>query len=605
MDITIDCGNLFFGLNNVRNLEDKMFLLKQAMSKISVSSELPSAASFETAKKSFNTVLDNDIDDLVVRLDNTKRILTKFDREAAYLFNYYEEGIINGDFEFTEMPLMSQTDYNDIAYSQGTIKTSGCGLTSVCMVASYLTGNLYTPSELVGATRGHGDNVSRMLAAASSVGLKWHNDSGTSHDELDQYLRSGKIAIVLVKGSSHFVVCTGITEDGKYLVNDPYGPWAMDRPISRSELKFTAGNTWIFDPAENQGVKRELDDSITVDGKAAEQIINETGFVDRTDRGEVPTDLTQNEGAQQNTERPTEGRTEPRTEAPTERPTEARTEPIAESPPERLPETKTEPKTEASTERATEGRTEPKTEAPTERPTETRTEPRTEAPTERATEARTEPRTEAPTERATEARTEPRTEAPTERATEARTEPRTEAPTERPTEARTEAPTERPTEARTEPRTEATTERPTESSVGQPVENKTESTTIPKIEPVIQENTQSTVTDIPVDDYETTTEPSMEDESMDDIYGDFDNDDSSTVTDDFYDNRVDNSDEVSTVSEQKNNKNVATDLLIPGLAVAAGAAAVGGIAYAANSKKKNNESEDEEEEETVSEKFSI
>ena len=605
MDITIDCGNLFFGLNNVRNLEDKMFLLKQAMSKISVSSELASAASFETAKKSLNTVLDNDLDDLVVRLDNTKRILAEFDREAAYLFNYYEEGIINGDFEFTEMPLMSQTDYNDIAYSQGTIKTSGCGLTSVCMVASYLTGDLYTPAELVGATRGYGDNVSRMLAAASSVGLKWHNDSGTSHDELDQYLRDGKIAIVLVKGSSHFVVCTGITEDGKYLVNDPYGPWAMDRPISRSELKFTAGNTWIFDPAENQGVKGELDDSITVNGKAAEQIMNETGFVDRTDRGEVPTDLTQNEGSQQNTERPTEVRTEPRTEVPTERPTEARTEPRTEAPTERPTEARTEPRTEAPTERPTEARTEPRTEAPTERPTEARTEPRTEAPTERPTEARTEPRTEAPTERPTEARTEPRTEAATERPTEARTEPRTEAATERPTEAktepRTEAATERPTEARTEPRTE----RPTESSVGQPVENKTESTTIPKIEPVIEENTSSTVTDIPVDDYETTTEPSMEDESMDDIYGDFNNDDSSTVTDDFYDNRVDNSDEVSTVPEQKNNKNAATDLLIPGLAVAAGAAAVGGIAYAANSKKKNNESEDEEEEETVSEKFSI
>ena len=495
MDITIDCGNLYFGLNNVRDLEDKMFLLKQAMSKISVSNELSSAASFESAKKSFNTVLENDLDDLVVRLDNTKRILIEFDREAAYLFNYYEEGIINGDFEFTEMPLMSQTDYNDIAYSQGTIKTSGCGLTSVCMVASYLTGNLYTPSELVGATRGYGDNVSRMLAAASSVGLKWHNDSGTSHDELDQYLRDGKIAIVLVKGSSHFVVCTGITEDGKYLVNDPYGPWAMDRPISRSELKFTAGNTWIFDPAENQGVKGELDDSITVGGKAAEQIINESGFIDRTDRGDVPTDITQLEGTEQSTEPRTEPRTEPKTEV--------RTEP------------RTEQKTEPRTEGATESRTEPKTETAT--------------------------------------------------------------------------------EVRTEPRTEVRTERP--------VENKTESTTIPKIEPVIEENTQSTVTDIPVDDYEEITEPSMEDESMDDAYEDINTEDNSTVDyDDFYENRSESSEEVTSV-EEKNNSD--TNLLIPGLAVAAGAATVGGIAYAAHSKKKNNDVEDEEEEEKVSDKFGI
>ena len=559
MDITIDCGNLYFGLNNVRDLEDKMFLLKQAMSKISVSSDLPSAASFESARTSFNTVLENDLDDLVVRLDNTKRILTEFDREAAYLFNYYEEGIINGDFEFTEMPLMSQTDYNDIAYSQGTIKTSGCGLTSVCMVASYLTGNLYTPSELVGATRGYGDNVSRMLAAASSVGLKWHNDSNTSHDELDQYLRDGKIAIVLVKGSSHFVVCTGITEDGKYLVNDPYGPWAMDRPISRSELKFTAGNTWIFDPAENQGVRGELDDSITVEGKAAEQIINESGFIDRTDRGEVPTDITQVEGTEAVTEPRTEPKTEVRTEPRTEPKTEVRTEP------------RTEPKTEPKTEPRTEPKTEPKTEV--------RTEPKTEVKTEPKTEVRTEPRTEPKTEVRTEPRTEPKTEPRTEPKTEPRTEPKT--------------------EVRTEPRTEGATEVRTE----RPVENKTESTTIPKIEPVIEENTQSTVTDIPVDDYEEMTEPSMEDEAMDDTYEDINKEDNSTVDyDDFNENRSESSEEVTSVKEKNKSD---TNLLIPGLAVAAGAATVGGIAYAAHSKKKNNDVEDEEKEETVSDKISM
>ena len=583
MDITIDCGNLYFGLNNVRDLEDKMFLLKQAMSKISVSNELSSAASFESAKKSFNTVLENDLDDLVVRLDNTKRILIEFDREAAYLFNYYEEGIINGDFEFTEMPLMSQTDYNDIAYSQGTIKTSGCGLTSVCMVASYLTGNLYTPSELVGATRGYGDNVSRMLAAASSVGLKWHNDSNTSHDELDQYLRDGKIAIVLVKGSSHFVVCTGITEDGKYLVNDPYGPWAMDRPISRSELKFTAGNTWIFDPAENQGVKGELDDSITVGGKAAEQIINESGFIDRTDRGDVPTDITQLEGTEQSTEPRTEPRTEPKTEVRTEPRTEPKTEPRTEP--------RTEPKTEPRTEPKTEVRTEPRTEPKTEPRTEPRTEPKTEPRTEPRTEPKTEPRTEPRTEPKTEPRTEPKTEVRTEPRTEQKTEPRTEGATE----SRTEPKTETATEVRTEPRTEVRTERP--------VENKTESTTIPKIEPVIEENTQSTITDIPVDDYEEITEPSMEDESMDDAYEDINTEDNSTVDyDDFYENRSESSEEVTSVKEKNKSD---TNLLIPGLAVAAGAATVGGIAYAAHSKKKNNDVEDEEEEEKVSDKFGI
>ena len=399
----------------------------------------------------------------------------EFDQEAAYLFNYYEEGIINGDFEFTEMPLMSQTDYNDIAYSQGTIKTSGCGLTSVCMVASYLTGNLYTPSELVGATRGYGDNVSRMLAAAKSVGLTWYNDNGTSHDELDQYLREGKIAIVLVKDSSHFVVCTGITEDGKYLVNDPYGPWAMDKAYSRSELKFTAGNTWIFDPAENQGVKEELDDSITVSGDAAEKIVNESGFVDRNDRGEVPTDLIQNQESQPSTE------------------------------------------------------------------------------------AKTEPRTEVITEPKTEARTEPRTEARTEPKTEAKTEPKT--------------------EARTEPKIETSTQ--------------TSTPVVPK-DPATEETVS-------------TTEPPVDNENVDDLYDDINREEPTEDYDNFYDDFERNESieqDTDRVVVPKDNQSSDNNLLIPGLAIAAGAATVGGIAYVANSKKKNNESDDEEEK-PVSNKFSI
>ena len=159
MDIVLDCGDLFFGRNVALELENNLNSLYDAMNGITVTSELPSASLFSSVKSSLKNVIGEDLDDLITRLDNIIRLLRENDQEAAYLFNYYEEGIINGDFGFTEMPLMDQTDYNNISYSQGTISTSGCGLTSICMVASYLTGDLYTPAELVGATRGKGDNV--------------------------------------------------------------------------------------------------------------------------------------------------------------------------------------------------------------------------------------------------------------------------------------------------------------------------------------------------------------------------------------------------------------------------------------------------------------
>ena len=438
MDITIDCGNLYFGLNSVRKLEDDLTLLQNAINKIDLSSELPSASSLESAMETLKSVLQNDVDDLVVRLDNTKRILRENDQEAAYLFNFYEEGIINGDFEFTEMPLMDQTDYKNIKYSQGTISTSGCGLTSVCMVASYLTGNLYTPAELVEATRGKSNNVDRMLAAADSLGLVWHNDSSTSNQDLLNYLKEGKIAIVLVRDSSHFVVCTGVTEDDKVLVNDPYGPRATDQALTLSELDFTAGNTWIFDPAENQHVKEELDDSITVSGSTADAILNESGYIDRTDRGVLPDDV-EVELRENTTEAPTSAPTTPKTEAPTSAPTTPKTEAPTSVP--------TTPKTEASTSAPTT----PKTEVPTSAPTTPKTEAPTSAPTTPKTEAPTSAPTTPKTEAPTSAPTTPKTEAPTS----VPTTPKTEAPTSAPTTPKTEAPTSAPTTPKTEAPTSA------------------------------------------------------------------------------------------------------------------------------------------------------
>ena len=444
MDIVLDCGDLFFGRNASLDIERNLTTLYNNMNKITVSSELPSASLFASVKSSLQSVIGDDMDDLITRLDNIIKLLRENDQEAAYLFNYYEEGIINGDFGFTEMPLMDQTDYTNIRYSQGTISTSGCGLTSICMVASYLTGDLYTPAELVEATRGKTDNVSRMLAAAASVGLVWHNDSGTSREDLKNYLRDGNIAVVLVRDSSHFVVCTGITEDGKVLVNDPYGPRATDQALTLEQLDFSAGNTWIFNPEENKGVKKELNDKIVADQTLADLIMNEGSYSDRTSQptivtlpsegnpnpgntGDQTVTLSGNPNGNPSQQPTTQA---PQTSAPVEKPQQPTTQAPQTSAPVERPQ---QPTTQA-----------PQTSAPVERPQQPTTQaPQTSAPVERPQQPTTQaPQTSAPVERPQQPTTQaPQTSAPVERPQQPTTQaPQTSAPVERPQQPTTQVP---------------------------------------------------------------------------------------------------------------------------------------------------------------------
>ena len=282
MDITLDAGELYFGLNAATNLETELLNLSNAINGVSVSSELPSAAIFSNLKTTLVSTINNEVNDLITRLENSKRILREYDEEAAMLFTFFDNGIINGDFEFTEMPLLDQTDYTNIKYSQGTVATSGCGITSVCMVASYFTGNLYTPEDLAAmANKSASNNVDRMTWAADYVGLKWYCNENTSTNDLKQMLSEGKTVIILVKNSSHFVVCKGITEDGKILVNDPYGPWAKDEPYTLNDLKMSCGKTWVFDPAENQHLNMDMDTSVTVEADVVEMLQEENAFESR------------------------------------------------------------------------------------------------------------------------------------------------------------------------------------------------------------------------------------------------------------------------------------------------------------------------------------
>lgn len=158
------------------------------------------------------------------------------------------------------VPLYLQTDYPDNLYGSGTIASSGCSITSLAMVATYLTGHEYLPDELADYFGGYvGNNMERLEYASEMLQLPWRKATNW-HDAL-RAMQEGSVVIVLMNqhsaftDSQHFVVLTGLTEDGKVLVNDPYEP-----NYSRWDLKDGFANgfpqgyistgysgSWIYD----------------------------------------------------------------------------------------------------------------------------------------------------------------------------------------------------------------------------------------------------------------------------------------------------------------------------------------------------------------------
>lgn len=162
---------------------------------------------------------------------------------------------------YGEVPLYFQTDFPNTRYGNGTVETSGCSITCLAMVATYLTGHEYMPDELARWFGGRAENnMARMEYGCEQLQIpfqksyNWH--------EVKQALEDGQIAIVLVNSKSiftesqHFIVLTGLTEDQLVLVNDPYAPnyehWSLKQGFETgfTEYEITNGfsGAWLFDP---------------------------------------------------------------------------------------------------------------------------------------------------------------------------------------------------------------------------------------------------------------------------------------------------------------------------------------------------------------------
>lgn len=131
-----------------------------------------------------------------------------------------------------KVPLYNQLDFPNTPYGRyGSVASHGCGITSLAMVASYLQDVEYSPADLAKQFGNYNTEKGSYWIlfedSAKVLGLDLQERTYDTKVVMEA-LRNGQVVIALQgKGlftdGGHFIVLTGLTEEGKILVNDPNG----------------------------------------------------------------------------------------------------------------------------------------------------------------------------------------------------------------------------------------------------------------------------------------------------------------------------------------------------------------------------------------------
>lgn len=164
-----------------------------------------------------------------------------------------------------EVPLYDQIAYPDVPYGNyGTVRSHGCGIACLAMVATYLLDDPTLTPDVLAEQFGCyntkcGSAWSLFIDSAEVLGLGEVRQVHDWPQGVEEALRNGSLVIsnqvggVFTQGG-HYILLTGITEDGKVMVHDPNSynwnkyPDQFENGFNIKAVSCTSTAYWIYEP---------------------------------------------------------------------------------------------------------------------------------------------------------------------------------------------------------------------------------------------------------------------------------------------------------------------------------------------------------------------
>ena len=175
--------------------------------------------------------------------------------------------------------------HSSTRYGGGTVKTWGCGPTSMAMIMSTYTGQNISPSEVAkwSQRNGHvgsgGSSWSLFNAYARVHGYRAVELGGNLSKALE-YTKQGKLVVFRVSSfppsGAHIMVLVGTTSDGRIMINDPASRKNTGKTWTKGDLAGRGAKYWAIVGGNGGG------SAYTTDGRtpSADSVASEGNTVD-------------------------------------------------------------------------------------------------------------------------------------------------------------------------------------------------------------------------------------------------------------------------------------------------------------------------------------
>ena len=162
---------------------------------------------------------------------------------------------------YYEVPLYFQQDYGDSKYGNYSLRTYGCGITTISMLTSYMKDEEYTPPYM-GVKFGkycNENGTAYTLMTEAPAAMDYYSIRQTnSWSEAKAALAEGYFVITLQHGGywtrgGHYLLITSINDEGKITVRDSnlynYGKLQghKDGYFDQSTIPANAAKYWIYE----------------------------------------------------------------------------------------------------------------------------------------------------------------------------------------------------------------------------------------------------------------------------------------------------------------------------------------------------------------------